>query len=94
MPKITFSLQVNIISASELLIGSLKTEALNSVPFKCLISNYLLKCFPHVGAMRAYEHTAPSLWEAVLTVKLSSLPLFASHFFFSSNRSEVLRHTK
>lgn len=52
MPVITFNLKLNTyLSFHELLIGSLKTEALNNMPFKCLICNYLLKCFPHVGAV-------------------------------------------
>lgn len=52
MPVITFSLQLNIyFSAHDLLIGSLKAELINYIPFKCLICNYLLKCFPHVDAV-------------------------------------------
>lgn len=52
MPVITFNLQLNTcLSAPQLLICSLKTEALNDMPFKCLICNYLLKCFPYVSAM-------------------------------------------
>lgn len=55
MPVITFNLQLNTyLSALELLISSWKTEALNNMPFKCLICNYLLKCFPHVSAMRVW----------------------------------------
>jgi len=53
MPVITLNLQLNTcLSVHELLIGSLKTEALNDMPVKCLICNYLLKCFSRVGAMR------------------------------------------
>lgn len=52
MPVITFSLQLNIyISAHDLLIGSLKAELINYMPFKYLICNYLLKCFPHLDAV-------------------------------------------
>lgn len=55
MPVITFNLQLNTyLSALKLLISSLKTEALNNMPFKCLICNYLLKCFLHVSAMRVW----------------------------------------
>lgn len=55
MPVITFNLLLNTcLSAPQLLIWSLKTEALKDMPFKCLICNYLLKCFPYVSAMTVW----------------------------------------
>lgn len=94
MPVITFNLQLNTyLTARELLIGSLKTEALNDMPFKCLICNYLLKCFPHEGTVCLWTRRpiSPGSRSHSHTVHYTSLCL---SFSPSSRNTEVLRDTE
>lgn len=95
MPVITLNLQLNTYHCSWASNRFfLKVEALNDTPFKCLICNYLLKCFLHIGAVHVWIGSSispgsSSRSHAVCSPSLclSIFPLFWQYWYFERHNT-------